>query len=355
MVISLASSREQLLAIKDEWDVLFDKSTQATPFQSFGFIMSSLEFLSPESDPHVICVRNDSSNDLEAILPCMIDRSGTLRFINAAHIDFAGAIVASDVNVYVLYESIAQYFLHEKKIKRVVLDNLLHTDPILSALKPFAKTCFVNDFNYYSTIEVFKKEGDKDFVDAFRNVNAKQRKNFRTLLKKNAGNIDFHIHKKENGDPYPDEIVEYLTNNMIQKGIRVRGYFSENMLNFWKDLYNKGVLIPAVLKIDGEVKSLNFMYYDAKRNEYIKWIMLYVENRFNLLINLYIAKQLYEYGGATINFARGIYDYKMVNFHPEVKAIYRLIISKSVWSSVWALWQVNYYYIRQIGKKILRG
>lgn len=354
-MIGIIQKKDDLLILKDEWNELYSKSKTVTPFQSFAFIISSITYLSNDENLHVICVRNGSTNELEAILPCSLDKDGTLRFINVAHVDFCGAIITPEVCIYGLCEEFAKYFLQESLIKKIVLDNLLHTDPMLSAFKPFVKTCFVNDCNYYSTIDIFKKDNDKDFVDSFRNVNAKQRKNFRTLLKTNAGNIDFHIYRIENGDDYPEEIVSYLCRNMIDKGIRVKEYFSDNMLNFWRDLYHKGILIPAVLKIDGEVKSLNFMYYDANRNEYIKWIMLYLENRFNLLINLYISKYLYENESATINFARGIYDYKMVNFHPEVKAIYRLIISKSVWSSLWALWQVNFYFIKQIAKKILRG
>lgn len=352
-MIQVIQTEPELQCIKPYWNHLFEDSVKASPFQHFDFIYAAVKALGNISDIYIICVRNDSTNHLEAIFPFCLEY-GVLRFINAAHSDFCAGVIASDCNIYKICESLAEHILNSLVIKKVELINLLPNDPLLAALKPFAKTCFVSDCNYYSTINICQQDKDKDFIDAFRNVNAKQRKNFRTLLKKNDGNVLFKIYDSKNDDEYPQEIVNYLTEKMICDGKRVRSYFSENMLRFWKELYDKGILIAAVLQINGEIKSLNFMYYDTKRKEYIKWIMLYIENHFNLLINLYIAKYIYEDGGATINFARGIYDYKLVNFHPEVKPLFRLIISKSMWSSLWALWRVDYYYIRQIGKKILR-
>lgn len=353
-MIDIIKTEDQLFQLREQWTELYNSSSTATPFQSFDYVWQSWKCFSNDNQLYIICVKGDSTNKLEAVIPCAISSNGILRFINDAHIDFCGAIVADGCVWYNLYEGVAKHILENKDIKKAVFMNLMAGDPMLSAFKPFCTTCFVTDCNYYSEIDISSREKDKDFIDAFRNINAKQKKNFRTLLKKNDGKVDFRIHAMAAGDEYPEEAVEYLSNKMMEEGIRVKSYFSDSMLSFWKKLYQAGLLSAAVLRIDGELKSLNFMYYDVKRNEYIKWIMLYVENRFNMLINLYIANYLYEHEGATINFARGIYDYKMVNFHPDVKPLYRLIITKSIWSSVSALWDVNYYYIRQIGKKLLR-
>lgn len=348
-----------LIQYKEEWDKLFEKCVYTTPFQEFDFIFSSLTCLKENKEKlYILIVENKNTKafcKFSAILPTCITKMGELRFINAAHIDFCSSLVLPECDNYSLYQDIARYISSDKKIKYVNFENLKADNPLVSALKPFFKLCLIHDQCYYSSVPVIPLETDKDTIDAFRHLNAKEKKNLRVCKSKNTENSDFYIFRHENGDMYPSKHILYLVEHMIDEGIRKRKYFSDSMLQFWERLYECDLLVVSLLCVDGEVKSCNFMYHDKKRNEYIKWIMLYVANKWNMVINLMIQEQLYKDGGGIINFARGIYDYKMVNFHPNVSVLFRVFLAKSYWSFCLAFLRVSYYFMKVLAKKIIRG
>lgn len=78
-----------------------------------------------------------------------------------------------------------------------------------------------------------------------------------------------------------------------------------------------------------------------------------MDNTWNMKINLMIADYLYNNGGATINFARGIYDYKMVNFHPDVKPLFCLKVSKTKWGHLKNIINTAFHYFKPVIKSWL--
>lgn len=354
-MIKVIREISELNNLKDEWNRLWKISTEATPFQKFEYVRLSLEYFESEgSSLYIMTITDNNKGNVIAIFPTVLEKSGKLRFVNYAHSDFCSAIIDPEYCNYNLFEEISSYIKSDKEIKVVEFTNLKSDNSLIAVFKPFIRTCFVHDICYYSEIPIQLSEKDTSFLDGFRYINGKRKKKLKKLHASMENDCDFHIYNKINNDIYPEQAIQYLTELMVKNGIREKSYFSESMLNFWRELYEKNILIVALLSKNGVAMSCNFMYFDEKCNEYIKWIMLYSMNDYNLSVNVEIANHIYTHGGGVINFARGIYGYKMENFHPDVKVLYRVVITKSLWSDLKALLCVQYYYIKEIAKKYIR-
>lgn len=354
-MINVITDTESLLTFEENWNNLFEKATGATPLQSFGYVSASIEFCKGRNHKiHIICIKDDPTNQWVAIFPLFLDDKGILTYINYQHTDFCHPIVNPDYNNYNLYKELGDYIKRKKEISGIRWDNVSQSSPLLSVLKPHFRYTIVQDVNYYSTIPIYSLSEDKDSIDAFRYVQAKQRRNLRKTISKIKADTEFQIMSALSGQNYPEGIVANLVNKMISDGIRSREYFSSKMLTFWRQLYDDGVLSLAIISQNGVTESCNFMFYDKVHNQYIKWIMLYMDNSWNMKINLMIANHLYNTGGGTINFARGIYDYKLVNFHPDVKPLFRVMIAKTRWGHFKNLISTVFHYSKPIIKLWLR-
>lgn len=324
-MVEAISDFEQALNLKKEWDILYKKCPYTTPFQSFAFFESSWLFEQKEGlKLCVIAVHNDNTNQIVAIVPTCIDKKGVLTFIGQAYSDFCSALVLPEYDNYSLYESISVFIKGYSPIRSISLGNLQCNNPLLAAFKPFFIFHTLTEANYYSTLPIIQTQTDCDFVDSFKALNAKRKKNLRVTYKKSLSNTEFRILKHVEGVEYPQEEVNSLVCTMINTGIRTKTYFSDSFLIFWKDLYERNILLIAMITNTHGVQSVNFMFFDESRKEYIKWLMLYKDPKWNMILNLKLMDVLYTQGGATINFARGIYDYKLVNFHPDVKPLFQI-------------------------------
>ncbi len=353
-MIKILKTKEELVEYKSVWDSIYNSDSNATPFQKFDFIFASIDLTVTGSQQlYVLLVKDDSINKWLAAFPLVIDKKGILHFINSAHSDFCSPIVCDEFNNYNLYDEVASFIKGEEKIKGLKLDNIGTSNQMLAVMKPHFKFMIAYDMNYYSSIPIYKLDSDKDSIDAFRYVKSKRHKKLRKSIKE-VQNCKFVIARKSEGVPYPEADVQYLVNKMLSDGIRVKEYFSSAMLSFWKMLYESNVVCMAMLYEGNEIRTCNFMFYDEKRNEYIKWLMLYKEGRWNMIINIMIADYLYQNGGGNINFARGIYDYKLENFHPDVKPLFCLRIAKTPFGHIKNMCAAAIHYAKPIVKQIIR-
>lgn len=352
-MIKIISNKEDLLQFRSDWNDIYMLDDMATPFQKFEYIYDSLELHLKEADKlYIIAIKDDATNRWVAFFPLLLTHSGILKFINATHTDFCQPLIHNDFRHYVLFKELSEFIVTDKSVKGLYLENVMSGNPMIAVLKPFFRYTITHDINYYSSIPVYRHPSDTDPVDAFRYVRAKQRKNLRKQKKWIDTNCRFEISRKSNND-YPQQEIETLVNQMLSDGIRVKEYFSEKMLSFWKKLYDDNILCVALLYKDDEIMSCNFMYYDDKHNEYIKWLMLYRENSWNMMINIMISEYLYNNGGGSINFARGIYDYKLTNFHPDIKPLFCVRTAKTRWGHFKNIISTAFHYSKPIIKSFL--
>lgn len=354
-MLKIIQTLDELDNFRPAWDALYEADDLATPFQHFEYIRLSLESGTGTSGkPYIIAVKDDASNTWTAVFPFLLDKNGILRFINDTHSDFCSTVIHPAFRHFNLFKEFSEHIFRENGIKGLCLKNLQDSSPLLSVLKPHFRYLVCQDFNYYSTIPIIAKDSDKDEIDAFRFVLAKQRNNLRKMRKRGHSDCSFEILSSNEGNPYPLEEIKALASRMIADGKRVRGYFSDSFMEFWEKLYEKGLLSVAVLKRGDEVLSCNFMFPDKKHKEYIKWLMLYTENQWNMVINILIAEYIYHSEDIEgINFARGIYDYKLTNFHPDVKTLFCLRIAKTRWGHLRNMFATAVHYVKPVVKSFL--
>lgn len=238
-MINIIDNIEKLDAFRDEWCRLFEMDTYASPFQSFEYVKASIEFCKHERGTiHIICIKDDPSNQWIAIFPLFLNNSGILTYINYKHTDFCLPIVVPQYNNYNTYKELSEYILSNKEISGISWDNITENSQILSVLKPHFRYSIVHDINYYSSIDINKLPGDKDSIDSFRYVKAKQRKRLRKTFSKISDSCVLQICSISTGQSYPEKQISQLINKMVNDGIRKRGYFSDSMQNFWRQLYD---------------------------------------------------------------------------------------------------------------------
>ena len=351
-MIQIIESTQEWSDFRTEWDVLYELSS-TTPFQSFAFLFSSWGMLSHDNILYIIVIKREQNKELQAIFPTYLDKKGILRFINDKYSDFCSALFANKEDNYNTFKEFSDYILSDNKIKGVFFNNLVHNNRLLSSLRPFFKLVQVVDCNYYSTIDIYKEETDKDSFDSIRNINASRKKKLRKAIEP-LSNASLKIMTKNNNDLFPEEEIECLVDCMVSKGIRSKSYFSSEMIAFWRKLYDRDVLTVGCYYESGLIHSINFMFYKKSENEYIKWIMLYRDNSDNMKLNLMLIDNIYRNEGGRINFARGIYDYKMKNFHPDVYPLFSVYVSKSKMRYLVNTFIINIKYLKQVVKSIIR-
>ncbi|MDO4818822.1 MAG: hypothetical protein Q3994_00390 [Prevotella sp.] len=351
-MIKIIQSTQEWDDFRTEWDELY-KSSSVTPFQSFAFQYSSWEMLSNDNTLYIIVIMREQNKELQTIFPTYLDKNGTLRFINDKHSDFCSALFANNGDNYNTFKEFSNYILSDNQIKGVFFNNLMHSNRLLSSLRPFFKLAQVVDCNYYSVIEIYKKETDIDSIDSIRNISASRKKKLRKAIESTSC-TSLKLLAKSSGDLFPDGEIECLVDCMVSKGIRSKSYFSSEMIAFWRKLYDRAVLTIGCYFESGLIHSINFMFYDKSENEYIKWIMLYRDNSDNMKLNLMLIDNIYRNGGGRINFARGIYDYKMEKFHPDVYPLFSVYLSKSKMRHLVNTFIININYLKQVVKSIIR-
>lgn len=354
-MIKVITNKDSLIEFSSSWGVLYEGCPYSTPFQKFEYIVHSIDFsLGKDDQIYIIAVKMPQANKWVAVFPLYIDAKKTLRFINARHSDFCAPLILPQYDHYNLFVEVSDYIKHDGRIKAIVFENLTVDNPLVGMLKSEFKYIITYDFNDYSTVSIAKASGDVDSVDAFRGVPSKRRGKLRKIKREKNTNCVFEIFSKSHGQVYPQKYIDDLVDHMISSNMRAREYLSDIMLAFWEKLYESGVVDVAILYQNDVVVACSFLLVDEKKREYIEWIILYRDKSWNVSICLQIEEYLYSNEENSIfNFARGIYDYKLVNFHPDVKPLFRVMIAKTKWGHFKNIMATAIHYFKPIVKSWL--
>ncbi len=351
-MIKAITTRGTLLDFKDMWNALYSKCPNITPFQKFDYIANAIDFsFGLNKRLHIITVRDAQAKEWVAIFPLYIDENGILRYINYLHTDFCLPIIHPAFANFNLIREVSDYIKNNEDIRGIILDNVIADNLIVGSFKAEFPFFIAYSQNYYSTIQLEKKLEDKDSVDALRSVPSKRKGKLRKIIKNQNINCNFEIFSKTKQQPYPFNSVDALARHMKSSGIRTTDYLSDKMMSFWEDLYNTGVVDIAVLYKDSKEVACSFLLVDETKHEYIEWIVLYTDKSWNVALCLQIEDYLYRTETLSVfNFARGIYDYKLVNFHPDVKPLFRVMIAKTKWGHFKNIISTAIHYCKPIAK-----
>lgn len=352
VIREISSFRE----LKDIWGHIYESSSSVSPFLKFDYVSAALDFsLAPSDSPYIVCVKDAQAKEWIAIFPFILNKNGILNFINAPHTDFCGALINQSFCHYNLFDEFADFIKKDDTVKGFVLENINSDNPLISVLKPYFAYYISYSNNYFSTFPIYQRDSDRDALDSIRFIQSKRRGKLRKIYKDAGEKCSLEYFIREKGMPFPEECITNLADIMTANGIRANDYLSAKMFKFIKNLYESGTLDVAILSQDNSPVACSFIFSDEKNSEYIEWIVLYRDKSWNVTLCLWLTEYFYSLGKpVTFNFARGIYDYKMTNFRPDVKALFCLRIAKTRWGHIRNMLAVAIHYAKPVVKSFLR-
>lgn len=351
-MIQVITKKDDLLLFKDSWDALYNEIDYATPFQSYSFNYYSWKILERDKRLHIILIYCQKDKKLQAIFPCVIHKNGILHFINGIHSDFCGALIHNDfVKDYHLYKEFSEYIRNNQEIQGFVFDNLKEDNYLTGILGYLFKGAQTRITNRWSYLTFYKDKNDKEmFLSSMQQLSSKDRYRLKNIQKKSQ-NLKFQLFRVHES-PYPKRIVEDIIDTMITSKIRTEAYFSEKFKALLENVYEEGLLTIGC-SFEGE-NPIAANLYLINGKEYIDWLAIYKDGKYNISNLLQMMERIYINGGGTFNFARGLYDYKISNFRPEIHNLYRIEYSKSNKGQMMILKSFYWYYLKVFLKVILK-
>ena len=352
-MLKIINSQPDFEAFRETWDNFYTQCPEATPFQSFAYNFASWKNLREKGDRlHIICIYRQKDKQLLALFPTYLDKKGCLRFINGRDTDFSGALFYKGfANDYHLLEEFTDYVKNTKEISALCFDNLKADNPLTSIFSYLLRGTQIKATNAWSILPIpGKNEEDKTFIDCLSNLNSKDKYRLKNIVKK-MKDLEFKLFHVSS-EPYPTAIVEQIVNDMFAAKIRVEAYFSTEFLNLIKACYDAGELTLAVTYQDEKAVCINFYYQNQQ--EFIDWLAIYTDKNMNLCNIIQMMQHIYENGGGQLNFARGLYPYKVHNFRPTLHNLYSVHYSKTKWGQFKNWLSVCKYYLKVVVKPYVR-
>lgn len=352
-MIEIISNITRLNEFKEIWEDIYQQDINASPFQSFEYIASSIKLLELDSSLFILAIKDDSNNKWIAFFPFNIDHKRNLRFINSAHSDFCDILILPEYDNYRLYKQVSNFINDKPEVKGLILENLKSSSHLFGSLKQFYKYSILQDYNYYPTISIKRDIDENNYLSCYKHLPALQKRNLKKAYNLISRDHKFEIISYKENNVFPYEDIKGLATLMITKGIRSSNYFSHNFLGFFRELYINKVIDIALLYENNVLKACYFILPDSHKKEIIEWILLYDDKKWNLIISVLINEYLYNSGGGILNFGRGIYDYKLNNFHPKVHPLFCLKIAKTRRRHLWNILTTSIHYLKPIVKSFL--
>ncbi|WP_457598126.1 GNAT family N-acetyltransferase [Hydrogenimonas sp.] len=329
MKIEVVTSEDELLAVKESWQALFDKTPEATALQSFEWNYAWWNAEKENHDLFIIAYTKDKV--LSAIFPFWIDRTGTLRFIADTHTDHCDFLIDhSDISEgsdsYVMFKHVTQQIFDAPRCKRIELKNLSHDSRDIGIFTTFfdhkQMLCRTNGT---SSMHFIPQE---NFFHCFAHLNAKKKQVIKQMFKHHK-----HLHSRiySGEDEYPDKKIETLVRDMIDRGERSEEFFSKEMLSMFKRFYDDGILVVHEVYDEREETIAINLVIRLKNDTLMFWIDLFKDiKKINVFSNLLFIRRICEARKEpfTLDFGRGIYEYKIKNFQPSVSLQYTFFYAK---------------------------
>lgn len=329
-MLRLITTLEGFIEIKEDWNSLYASQLNFCPFQTYSFINASLKLESKEGRClYILCYSKKEKSSIMAIFPFCLYRDGSLHFINEEHSDFCSAIINPLFQTdYMMYEEVFQFIYNDSQVKRIMLNHIKNDDFLLPYLGHFSRFSKIYRTENYSYFDIIQDANDKNYIASLRHLTAKERNRLKNISKK-MSDISFSILSVQKGDSFPEEGIHYLSEQMIQTGIRTKEYFSPLLLSFFRDLYLQGLINIALVSEGAHLGSASLFYINKERNYTIQWIILYTDKKYNLWNKLLIMDTLYQNGGGRFNFGRGTYGYKIQHFRPILQNLFCVDVPKT--------------------------
>lgn len=307
--------------LKEDWNTLFRSKNNYSIFQSFEFNYFSWKYdLSKSRNILSIVVLYDD-NYIKSILPFYIDRRLRLRFINDIHADFCDYLTDIEVDLDLVVKELRSNFT----IRYFNLINITTNSSILE--KKLPNYCKLTLSSEYSILQL----GKGVFPENSSQYRSKQKTEFRRIIKKHKDKkhelIDCNILD------FPIDEIENLRGDMIKLGLRDKNYLPAAQLLLIEALYNKEKIILSIVKTNNKINAISFVIKDS--TQYLTWIDMFDNSKMiNIFNYISLITVLSSEESVIINFGRGGYRYKLLNFIPQSKDLFSLQIFSSKWQEL---------------------
>ena len=321
MQIKVISNILDFKDLEDDWNRLFRKKNSYSVFQSFEFNYFSWKYdLSKLRNILSIVVLYDD-NYIKSILPFYIDRRLRLRFINDIHADFCDYLTDIEVDLDLVVKELRSNFT----IRYFNLINITTNSSILE--KKLPNYCKLTLSSEYSILQL----GKGVFPENSSQYRSKQKTEFRRIIKKHKDKkhelIDCNILD------FPIAEIENLRGDMIKLGLRDKNYLPAAQLLLIEALYNKEKIILSIVKTNNKINAISFVIKDS--TQYLTWIDMFDNSKMiNIFNYISLITVLSSEESVIINFGRGGYRYKLLNFIPQSKDLFSLQIFSSKWQEL---------------------
>ncbi len=328
----IIKTTEDFSSYRKPWEELYASVQDATPFQSYAW---NREWYVNRYSDHplfiLVIYRNNPENP-SLIAPMMIDKKGTLRFIADGHTDYSTFLMEKNIKISARYEIMKTFktaIENGEEIRSVEMKNIPQSNkdvPLLFSLLDYKKIIYQN--NAVSYLEFVP---EKDFMKCFGHMTSKQRSEVKRVFKKNESLHSAWL--RAGRDPFPEKEMMGLVACMIDSGSRDRNFLNPTLMKVIRSLYENNLMIIHEMK-DGENKTscMNLVLKFPKTDTYLLWIDIYNDTPLiNLSSYVSLIKSLCETENETfrIDFGRGLYDYKIKNFLPEIELQYSYYYAKN--------------------------
>tara|TARA_B110000196_G_C21088214_1_gene636149 strand:+ start:377 stop:1405 length:1029 start_codon:yes stop_codon:yes gene_type:complete len=321
MQIKVISNISDFKNLEEDWDTLFSTKNNYSTFQSFEFNYFSWKHDLSKSKNILSIVVLYEDNTIKSILPFYIDRRLRLRFINDLHADFCDCLTNIEINLNEVIKELQSKFI----IRYFNLINLRTNSCILENQLP--NYCKLISSSEYSILQLEKGV----FPDNFSRYRSKQKTEFRRIKKINKDKkheiIDCNI------SVFPVSDIQILRSEMIKLGLRDKIFLPSSQLLLIEELYNKGKIILSIVKTNNKINAISFVIKDS--TQYLIWIDMFDESKMiNIFNYILLISVLNSEESLRINFGRGDYRYKLLNFLPQSKDLFSLQIFSSKWQEL---------------------
>jgi hypothetical protein len=338
MQIKVISNILDLKDLEDDWNRLFRKKNSYSVFQSFEFNYFSWKYdLSKSRNILSIVVLYDD-NSIKSILPFYIDRRLRLRFINDIHADFCDYLTDIEVDLDLVVKELRSNFT----IKYFNLINITTNSSILE--KKLPNYCKLTLSSEYSILQL----GKGVFPENSSQYKSKQKTEFRRIIKKHKDKkhelIDCNILD------FPISEIENLRGDMIKLGLRDENYLPASQLLLIEELYNKEKIILSIVKTNNKINAISFVIKDS--TQYLTWIDMFDNSKMiNIFNYISLITGLSSEESVKINFGRGGYRYKLLNFLPQSEDLFSVQIFSSKWQESKYIFKRNiFWFLRRFYK-----
>ena len=303
--------------IEDDWNRLYREDLD-TVFQSYAYNFTFWR-THPGLGQLALIVYYDGDNQPQAILPTYI-RGRQLRFINDSGTDFCDIVYNREIHILDVVAEIIEYLRSIRKINCVILENLRSESPLIPYVKILSHKSLVYSHNDYSYL--ICEKGKSPFENGA--LSGERKKKIRKVLV-NTASYPFKIYQSGKQDLFPEEELKILSRCMVKNGLRSSGRFSEVFWTFTREAFNQGIMEVAILySEENEPLSAGMVFVNT--SVAVRWIILYSDGKYNLWNNIRYIDEKSKYSSFENNFGRGGYDYKIWNFKPIVRPLYKVLV-----------------------------